>query len=437
MKTDSLVRKAKGKLTASFYGYLQRIIYMPKKGKLISFIKVIALAFILRLEDKKAIIGALWTKPSLLSRVAFLVGIAHNINNLGNSYATSDNNLNHTQRIEKRVVEWTKKTTRCVRSDNIEGYVTSGGTESNLFLMWSGREWLKTKNSRSCYLLVSGFTHYSISKAGRILDLQEIRTPISEETWGITGETLKTTLKSLYHKKVRNILLPITLGYSSTGSFDQLEEMIEAIQQFQKKNKDFNVFMWIDAAHQGLPLAFLDNTFCPFKDKLVQGLVLDFHKLGGTPIPSGIVLYRGHLRKNIQTPIDYLEEDDATISGSRPGFSALAIWANINANSRRRWREEFEMLSKKKQWFIHRLQRKYPSATVISTQHSLTCAIVIDREFKRLPTDVENKFSLNLAAINYLSGKSKKRKVLKHYKIHILPKTRNDLFKLFIRSIDS
>jgi glutamate/tyrosine decarboxylase-like PLP-dependent enzyme len=252
------------------------------------------------------------------------------------------------------------------------------------------------------------------------LNLQEKRTPITEKTWSIDPAALKNTINKIYKEGTRNILLPITLGYSSTGACDPLKEILNSVRELIKSHLDLRVFIWVDAATQGLPMAFLEKKFRPFSSPLVKGLVIDFHKLGGAPIPAGIVLYRRLLREMIQTPIDYLYEDDATISGSRPGFSALAIWANINSKRMRDWQREFIKLNNRKENFIRKLYKYFPEAKVLSTKNSLTCAIVVNKHFKRLSKSVEDKFSLDLAKIKYSSVERATKGFLVHYKLNFL-----------------
>lgn len=425
---DSYVKKAIRKASWVYEKLLLQIIFFSGKGKLLTMTKILALNFLLhkRLARAKTL-GALWTKPSFLSSLASFVGITHNINHLGNVYAIAAKNRNISQEIECQVIEWNKKLFNC-RKPGFEGHVTSGGTESNLFLTWSGREWIKKFTRGKLKLVVSDFTHYSVKKSGRIAGLKEVRVPISEKTWGIDPGSLRELLDKLYKKNVKGVLLPITLGYSSTGAYDSLNEIINVVKEIKSLHKDFHIFIWIDAATQGLPLAFLEKDFRPFSSDLVKGLVVDFHKLGGSPIPAGIVLYRRQLRKIIQRPIDYLLEDDNSVLGSRPGFSALAIWANINSKDKEGWQTEFAKLNLQKASFIESLLELFPKAKLISGKSSLTCAIVIDKYFRRLPKKFEDEFSLNPADVGYRSVGMREEKHLLHYKINFLPGFNQNLF---------
>ena len=432
--TNDVITKARKRLRSLLDRRLKTVIFSHNPGHFHTFLRIKAVNLYIKLVQKStSVIGALWFKPTRLSVEAAKVGLVNNLNHLGNSYAMSYDKLGISQKIEHKVIEWTKELLGVYKQD-IEGYVTSGGTEANLFLMWIGREYLSRKNKGPSVVLLSDFTHYSIRKAGRILGLQEIKTPVSEESWGTDIKGVGSSIKNLIDNNIKNILLPITLGYSSTGACDPLEEMLGVVKALTLQHKDLNVFVWVDAAMQGLPFAFLDKSFKPFSKSLVQGLIIDYHKLGGTPIPAGVVLYRQKLREFIQTPIDYLEEDDTTILGSRPGFSALAIWANIFGISQEKWRGKFIRLGILKEDFIRRFKRKFPKATVITTKHSLTCGIVINEHFGWLPREIESKYGLNRATVEYRTISNRVKK-LSHYKIFFLPHLNQRQIKQLMKDI--
>ena len=373
-----------------------------------SFIKIIILYVLVSSEKNKKNIGSLWSKSSWISVFTSLIGNRFNINHLGNVYAIEDKHLNISQKIEKQVVEWNKKIIHC-KDVSVEGYVSSGGTESNLFLMWMGREFLKKNNNFHPTLLTTNFTHYSISKAGRILDVNTQIVKIDKNKWGMSLIDLEKIFLEYIKRENFSFLLPITIGYSSTGASDPLSDIIELIEKLKKKHSQLNCFMWVDAAAQGLSKSFLETNFKPLQSNLIQGYVVDFHKYGSTPLPSGVVLYRKNLRKLIETSIPYLFESDATVLGSRPGFSALAIWANIMGNSMDELKQKFSILEKRKKYLVKKMREKNPKMNILSFNNSLTFAVEINLNFKELPKEVEDKYSLIKCNINGFV----------HYKFHI------------------
>jgi tyrosine decarboxylase / aspartate 1-decarboxylase len=404
-----ILRKIKLRLVGLKHSLIDSFLYSVSDRDTTFLKRVFSVFGLFIFQDSKLLIGSLWSRPSITSWLLASFGLSYNINNLGNPFSKETNQYDFMQKIEREVISWNKEVINC-RDENVEGYVTSGGTESNLFLMWSGREYLLKNSDKRPILIKSEFTHYSIQKSARILGLQVRTIGINRETWGLDIKLLEDEVERLVKQGFLSIMLPITIGYSSTGSSDDLREIVRTLKKLQKKYSKLNFFVWIDAAAQGLVKSFLDKNFKPFEDALIKGYVLDFHKLGQAPLPAGLVLYKKELRKLIETPIDYLHEQDATISGSRPGSSILSIWGSINSKSKESWQEYFLKLEHKKNAFVKRLKLIYPEVNIINEKKALTIAILIDDNFPKLSERIEEKFSLvecNVAGV-------------RHYKIHVL-----------------
>jgi len=392
------------RVKSSFLSKL-RVFVLDFNSKL-SFLKLFALYILIFFEKIGANINSLWSRASWKSVLVSLVGNRFSINNLGNVYSINGGKLSITQRIEKQVVEWNKKIINC-HDEKTEGYITSGGTESNLFLMWMGREYLKLKGDSEPLLLTTNFTHYSVSKSGRILDIDFHFVRVDKRSWGMDLVNLEKVFLRFIEKKRYLFLLPITIGYSSTGASDPLVKIVSLVKELKQQHPKFECFMWVDAAAQGLPKSFLENNFKPLQSSLIQGYVVDFHKYGDSPLPSGIVLYRGSLRKLIETPISYLAEDDSTILGSRSGASVLAIWANIIGGNNK-WRRKFIRLEKRKNDLVKNLKEKNPNANILYFKNSLTFAVEVNSDLNEFSREFGDEHSFLKCDINGFI----------HYKFH-------------------
>lgn len=390
-------------------------------GRLASFKKRVAL-LIYGLELKETLprsVGALWIQPSKAARSAATFGLTYNLNHLGNVYSLKKEERNVTLNVERNVIEWLKKKLHV--GEGVEGYITSGGTESNLFLMWTGRELLHNMGVQHPIVLHTGFTHYSVKKAARILALSTQEVAITELTYGLDVNHLEEVIVTFLRKKKGKVgvMLPITLGYSSTGCCDDLDGIVSAIKKIQKKHPRFHPFLWVDASMQGLPLLFLDPAFQDqfvFRHPEIYGYCLDFHKMGETPLPTGVVVYRKKLRAYIEQPIDYLIEKDATVLGSRPGFAALAIWFSICQRSDDAWTRRYSQLLHLKNTWEMELHRTSPSLRLETDEFSLTGALILKGK-KALPKEIEETFMLNYCTVKYITAKGQTRQ-LKHYKVH-------------------
>ena len=425
-KTPTIHSKIIYKIRKALIDYIIRI----SNSNIQTHLKLIIIDIFLNKHYNTPAIGSLWNKPSPISKRASTLATKYNVNNLGNTYTNRNHHQPLHKQIEHQTIEQVKKLFKASNS-TIEGYITSGGTEANLLLSWLGKQWLGNKTK---IMITTDFTHYSIKKAAKILDIPLATAATNTHHWNIDSKSLTNVFETHIKKGVKHFLLPLTLGYSSIGTLDSLENSIDIVQILTKKYS-IKVFIWIDAASMGLPLSYLKKDFKPFMSPIIQGMVIDFHKFGQTPIPSGMVLYRKNLRKLIQTPIDYLEEDDVTISGSRPGSSAFSIWANLNS-LQMHWSQEFTRLHELKKDFIQEIKQFFPQSTVITSENSLICAIAINKHFPSLPKTIENKYSLNIATVKYLDSSTNKYKSLKHYKIYFLPNSKLDP-KSFVSLIKS
>ena len=97
--------------------------------------------------------------------------IPFNPNNLGNWSIAGKEKLYGTRLFEQKLI---KQMTNLYHADgqNLEGYMTSGGTEGNIFSAWVGRKYLeKNINSKQICLVKNSLTHYSITKAADIINI--------------------------------------------------------------------------------------------------------------------------------------------------------------------------------------------------------------------------------------------------------------------------
>lgn len=399
------------KLFHTYYAKLQSLfnaIYIQDKSKNI-FLRFIALYFLLNDEYKEISLGSLWSKSSLRSSSFKFLTDFFNTNNLGSSYDSSGYLL-LTKKVEKKVVEWVKQ--KVGAHGSVIGYVTSGGTEANIILMWQAREFFRSQNLQDPIVLHTGFTHYSITKAARLIDVQvENIFHDLKKFWIMDSKFLKSYLIKKIKLGQLSFIIPMTVGYSSTGLSDPIEEILQLVEELSSEYTDFNCYLWIDAAAQGLPHMFLSKNFKPMNSSLIKGYVLDFHKFGSVSLPAGVVLYSKESSKFIESPINYLEDNDVTLLGSRPGSSAIAIWEEIFSKSEREWKNKFLLLRKKKEYVISLIKKNFPKAEIISDTNSLTFAVVCNDSFPKLDPIESQKYGIVLCNVNGI----------KHYKFHINP----------------
>ena len=256
-------------------------------------------------------------------------------NNSGNW--TIENPHSISTKLEKQVIEKLKDYFHCQNNNKIVGHFTSGSTEGNIYAAWLGRNHLIKKlsleHTNKITIIKSCLAHYSIDKAADIIGVKLIETSIKQEDFNLDEDELIKKIKKLYNSGIRGFMIPLTLGYTVSGTDDDFQKINNLVIQFEKEHIDCDFFLWIDAAFSGINKIFITKKLKPFKNKKVQLITSDFHKFLAVPYPSSIMLYRKNLIKFIKKNIPYIDQADTTLLGSRPGINILATWislANLN-----------------------------------------------------------------------------------------------------------
>jgi tyrosyl-tRNA synthetase len=186
------------------------------------------------------------------------------------------------------------------------GYVTTGGTISNLEGLWLARENAKTKGK---IVLGTIHTHYCVKKVCDILGLVYVELsdwPTTDSEWdrALTGA----------------IAVVATLGTTELGMVDPLDKILTACNRHK-------VWVHADAAYGGYFIrATNPETHEKFKlMKLCDSVSIDPHKMGFAPYGVGTFLLRdGHLRSSIHSTegVSYIDSkisSSTTVEGSRNG----------------------------------------------------------------------------------------------------------------------
>jgi tyrosine decarboxylase/aspartate 1-decarboxylase len=252
----------------------------------------------------------------------------------------------------------------------VDGCMTSGGTEGNLMGMWIGRNSLlegptpapgHARHEQPLAVLAPRTVHHSVRKACNLLGLGEGRwvhcrrcghrhrfvplpngqglrlLDVDPRDYSLDLESCERQLASLASLGVRRALVVATLGATLTGTVDPVDELCVLIREVQRRD-GLRVYLHLDAALGGLVLPFLGSTGDP-RGKVdwerwpeVDSLSLDWHKMGWAPYGAGTFLCRQGLPGWVERTVGYTTTGiDDTVLGSRSGAMALACWAVVHA----------------------------------------------------------------------------------------------------------
>ncbi|WP_457753029.1 tyrosine decarboxylase MfnA [Thermococcus sp.] len=201
------------------------------------------------------------------------------------------------------------------------GNIVSGGTEANILAVRAFRNIVDVENPE---LILPESAHFSFLKASEMLKVKLV--------WAKLNKDYSVNVKDVENKITDNTIGIVGIaGTTGLGVVDNIPALSDLAQ-------DYGIPLHVDAAFGGFVIPFAkalgyDLPDFDFKLKGVQSVTIDPHKMGMVPIPAGGVIFRKkRFIDAISVPAPYLAGGkvfQATITGTRPGANALAVWALI------------------------------------------------------------------------------------------------------------
>lgn len=242
---------------------------------------------------------------------ALLPFLQYSANNVGDPFHDS-NYTSNTHEIEREVIGTFADMMRLPRED-AWGYVTSGGTEGNMYGLYMGRE---TYPDGVVYF--SQDTHYSVVKILRLLKTRNIMIK-SQPSGEIDYDDLYETIR--INRDVPVIMLA-NIGTTMKGAIDDVDKIRDILDDLAVSNS----YIHADAALSGMILPFVDDPQPYGFDRGFDSVAISGHKMIGSPLPCGVALTRKENVSRIARSIEYVGVLDTTLTGSRSAFAPLLIW---------------------------------------------------------------------------------------------------------------
>lgn len=341
-------------------------------------------------------------------------------NNLGNWSIKKPRNIS--EKIENNLIDISKIYCHCDKS--VIGHCSSGTTEGNIYASWIGKKYLLDKSSNKkdtkIALIKSSLAHYSIDKAADIIGVKLFEANVNKNTFDLDLKLLESDIHKLYKKKYHSFLIPMTLGYTITGTDDNYLGVCEMINRIKNKYNDCNFFLWIDAAFSGITKMFIEENFQPFDNKYIQLLSMDSHKILAIPYPAGILLYRRNILNYIKKEIPYINQLDTTLLGSRSGLNPIANWfalANLNKD---KMKKIIKNCLYDKESFLQKLRDDRLNIKIINNKNSIQAGLI--SQDKKCEKILLSKYKLR--PVNYKLKTNNTIQNYKIYKLYFLPNFR-------------
>jgi tyrosine decarboxylase/aspartate 1-decarboxylase len=286
----------------------------------------------------------------------FLSTLVQNPNHIGcHTLGESEHYFAGTQALEREVIHICAEEMFKAAPNSIDGYIAAGGTEANLQSIWIYRNYFEREKgyqSQEIALIYSSDSHYSMAKGANIFNVQGVCVPVDSNTRRIDKKWLTTQLHTLKAKGVKGIILVANLMTTMFGSVDHLSDYLEELDTM-----DFETKVHVDGAYGGFYYPFANDKWdLHFENERVNSITLDAHKMVQAPYGTGIFLIRkGWMKYATTKEASYVEGSDCTLSGSRSGANAVAIWMIFAKYGAIDWTKKMNELKERTVYFTQQL----------------------------------------------------------------------------------
>ncbi len=291
-----------------------------------------------------------------LSDAPFLASLVKNPNHIGcHTLGSSESYFAGTQKIEKELIDICSVDILKAEKDSCDGYVAAGGTEANLQAIWIYRNYFirerNAKHDEIC-ILFSEDSHYSMFKAGNLMNITAQAVKVKEATRKIDHDKLTEQILSLKEQGVKYFVVVANMMTTMFGSVDNPDTYALLLRAAGVEFK-----MHVDGAYGGFMYPFTDSeSKLTFRNPDISSFTLDAHKLVQAPYGTGIFVARKGLIKYVYTDeAEYVKGLDATLSGSRSGANAIAVWMILTTYGPFGWHEKNQILLMRTAWLCEQL----------------------------------------------------------------------------------
>ena len=275
---------------------------MNRKG--LSEKEVLSLLNSARLKDTSydKVLSAMCTRPHPIAVKAHMQFIESNLGDFGLFPGTKE--------LEEKVIAIMGG---LLGDPNACGYITTGGTESNIQALRTARN---LSGKRHPNVIVPSSAHFSFDKVADLLGIEVRKASLDSEFKVDIG-----SVESLIDDNTAALV-----GIAGSTEFGQ----IDPIDKLAGLAISRDIFLHIDAAFGGFVIPFLDKKYrFDFSVQGVSSITSDPHKMGMSTIPAGGLLFREKaclIPLEIDTPYLTIRRQHS-LTGTRSGAAVAAAYA--------------------------------------------------------------------------------------------------------------
>lgn len=314
-----------------------------------------------------------YEQASFLKDAPLLRSYVQNPNHIGcHTLGDSEFFFRGTQRLEREVIELLAVDMLLAQPHECDGYIAAGGTEANIQAAWIYRNYFLREHNASyeeIALIGSEDTHYSIAKAANLLHLKWYKVPVNDATRQLDAVRLEESVDNAVKEGVKYFIVIANMATTMFGSVDDPQVYVDVLQ---RKGVAFKLH--VDGAFGGFiyPLSAPHNQL-NFINPHISSVTLDAHKMLQAPYGTGIFIARKGLMEYAYTrEARYVNGMDITLSGSRSGANAIAVWMILFTYGPFGWLEKINKLLYRTEWCCKELERlgisfyRHPNMNIIA-----------------------------------------------------------------------
>lgn len=293
---------------------------------------------------------------SFLKDAPFLYALTQNPNHIGcHTLGKSEPFFAGTQAIERELIDICAVDILKGNPGEQDGYVAAGGTEANIQAIWVYRNYFMREHGakrEEIAILCSQDSHYSMDKAGNLLVLDLFKFEVDDDTRLASTEMVAAAIDRARAAGKKYFITIANMMTTMFGSVDDVEAILTALKTSNSKFR-----LHVDGAYGGFYYPFTDEgSKLTFQNSDISSFTLDAHKMAQSPYGTGIFLIRKGLIQYANTQeASYVEGEDFTLSGSRSGANAIAVWMILSQNGPYGWDEKIFILQKRAEWLSKQL----------------------------------------------------------------------------------
>lgn len=360
---------------------------------------------------------------SFLKDAPLLRSYVQNPNHIGcHTLGDSEPFFSGTQALEREVINMLSVDLLRAPGHSCDGYIATGGTEANIQAIWMYRNlFINDYNAshREIAILAATDSHYSVAKAANLLHLSWLQVPVAHGTRNIDPDALAQIVDQAIDNGIHYFIVVANMATTMFGSVDDPDVYVSALES---RNVPFR--MHVDGAFGGFiyPVSCPDNNIS-FSNPYISSITLDAHKMLQAPYGTGIFLARKGLMQYVYTQeASYVNGMDITLSGSRSGANAIAVWMILTTYGPFGYLEKINKLLYRTDWCCKELDR----LGVSYYRHPKMNIITIDAS--EIGPELAQQFGLVPDTHSGAPG---------WYKIVVMEHVQLDHLKLFINALES